>query len=774
MCNRALRVGMAGSYETPLVKPRGRPYSCHDADIPMHPIFPPGRDKPDRPLSRIRRGTRRNHRTEGVRLMRPILSRLPRRITRWSKLLGMSAAVGALSGLAAAALEWGLHTGSAHLIGRFTDLGEAGVMHVRWGLVVLPALGGLAAGLVLHLLCPEAQGHGTDLLIRAFHRRGGILPLRGPSVHAVGAVGVISCGGSAGPEGPIAALGAAIGSSLARRLGVTPRERRIMLVAGCGAGIGAIFQCPLGGALFASSVLYRESDFETDAMVPSFVASVVGYSAYMPFWGYGHHLLRDADRLVFTSPLELIPFLLLGPLCGLTCFIFRAALRTTEFVSRRVPLPPWMVPALGGLGTGLLACFLPQVMDGQYVFIQHAMDGTFRQGFGQHSWLGWAALFGLVAVAKCLATGFTIGSGAPGGVLGPSVFLGGALGALAGAVLTAWAPEAFTADPENLRRALIPVGMAGVLSASMRVPLASLVMVTEMTGSYGLIVPLMVVCITSYLIGRRWGLNDEQVPTSAESPAHAGDLLVHVLESATVEELMHRHWPDVVSPQTPLRELVRRLHPGSRPAVAVVEHGRVEGLISVEEIRSVLDTEGLGEALIAADMMNPAVPRVRPDETLYEALHTMQRSRQAVLPVVATGDGERFVGMILRSDIHRLLRRRIDEMSRHLLEEHAGLAAVEYEETIHQLAVGVAAGKTDRIQRLIVPLQVVGMSLREADFRRRFGVQVIAIEKPDGSIQCPPDVDAPLQTNQRLLAIVATGNESTQESTQNGSDSHYK
>lgn len=664
----------------------------------------------------------------------------------------LASLAGILAGLAAAGLEYGLHVGSTHLVGRFTDLGNAGVANFRIAILFLPALGGLVAGLAVWFLAPRLEGHGTDLLIRGFHYKGGKLGLRGPIANAVAAVSVISCGGSAGPEGPIAALGAAIGSNLGRFFSLTPRERRVMLVAGCGAGIGAIFQCPLGGALFAASVLYRESDYESDAVVPAFVASVVGYSAYMPFWGYGTHLLREADKLAFTHPLELLPFAVLGPLCGLTCGLFRFSLRSTERLASRFPRGRWIAPVVGGLATGAIACLVPQVMDGQYVFIQKAMDGSFAGGLDAHSWVVWALLFASVAIAKCLATGFTIGSGAPGGVLGPSVFIGGALGAFVGALMMTLSPEAFAADPENLRRALIPVGMAGVLSASMRVPLAAVVMAVEMTGGYGLIVPLMLVCVTSYVVGRRWGLNDQQVPTSAESPAHAGDLIVHMLEMHTVGELVRDNPNGVVQPGTTLNELAGRLQPGVQPTFVVVESDRIVGLISVPEIESGLDSSGAGSLVVAADMMTPHVPTLRRDDSLYSALSTMSRSKQSALPVVGD-DGKRFIGMIARSQIHKLVRHQLADMSKHLFEEHAGLAAIEHEDDVYHLAAQISPGSVARVQRLLVPIQAIGKSLREADFRRNFGVHVIAIEQPDGSVQCPPDVDAPLNVRCRLLAV---------------------
>ena len=684
------------------------------------------------------------------------LPRVPRGTAQRGRLLGLAASVGVLSGLAARLLEFGLHHGSEHFIGRYTHLGQANVLTFRWEMILLPAFGGLLSGLLVRWLCPGSTGHGTNVLVRAFHRHGGVLPLRAPSVKAAASIGVISCGGSAGPEGPIAALGAAIGSFLGRFLPLTPRERRTLLIAGCGAGVGAIFQCPLGGALFAAGILYRDPDIETDAFVPAFVASVVGYSVYMLFPGYGAHLLSNADALRFTTPLELIPCLLLGAVCGGLCIVFHTCLRVVErLVVPRVPLPSFAIPALGGLATGLLACLVPQVMDGQYRFVQNALDGQLLGGFASRSWWWWATLFAVVAVAKCVATAFTVGSGAAGGVLGPSVFIGGVAGAFVGALSAAVGADAFTADVENLRGALIPLGMAGVLSATMRAPLASLVMVTEMTGSFGLIVPAMLVCSSAYLVGRRWGLNDEQLQSSADSPAHAGDAIVHMLESWRVGDLVQPHWAETVTPDATLGEMVKLIRPGTRPVFAVVDRGRIVGLISVPDIERIMDEPGISNAVIAADMMTEDLRTVDEDDDVYHALTLMSRDNHIVAPVVSRDATRRFRGMLTRASVYEAVRRRVDEMRDHLLAEHTGLAGIEHEEKLDQLVLGVSTAKRENVQRLLVPLQAVGKSLRESNFRRDFGVQVIAVEQPDGTLQCPPDPDAPLRTSQRLVAIVS-------------------
>ncbi len=678
--------------------------------------------------------------------------KVPRPATQWARLLTLSAVAGVFAGLAAAALEAGLHYGSEHLIGQFVELGGEHLVGFRWPIVLLPAAGGLFSGLLLRWLAPNARGHGTDVLVDAFHHKGGNLELRGPSVKAVAAVGVIACGGSAGPEGPIAALGAAIGSSLARVFALTPRERRVLLIAGCGACIGAIFQCPMGGALFAAGILYADPDYETDAFVPAFVASVVSYSTYLPIWGRHFPLIGSAQKFIFKSPVELIPYAALGITCGLVCIVLYYSLHVVERIPfERLRIPRWFAPVLGGAATGLLACVLPPVMDGQYAFIRNAMAGEVEASVAGIGAWRLAALFGAVALGKCIATGFTVGSGASGGVLGPSVFIGGAAGAFVSTLAEAMFPGVM---PDTLKHALIPVGMVGVLSASMRAPLAAIVMVAEMTGGYGLIVPSMLVCVSSYLIGRRWGLNRAQVRTAADSPAHAGDAIVHMLETWRVRDLMQRDWPERASPGATLGEMVESITPGTRPVFAVVDRERIVGLVSLPDIQRIMDEPGVSEAIIAADIMTEELITVAPDEDVYSALTRMASGNHLVAPVVSRdGDGA-FLGMLNRRDIYAAVRERIEDMHHHLLLEHEGLAAIDREEGLHQLVMGVSAPKTGNIQRLIVPIQAVGRSLRESDFRRNFGVQVIAVEHADGRLECPPDPDTPLQTSHRLVAIV--------------------
>jgi len=662
----------------------------------------------------------------------------------------LSPLVGAIAGLAALALELGLEHATPLLVGRFADLGGPAIFDFRWGILLLPMAGGLLSGVVVHLVAHQQPGQGTDQMVRAFHRDDGVLPLPGPATKAAACVGVIAAGGSAGPEGPTAGLGAAIGAAFGQAFRLTPRDRRVLLVAGCAAGIGAIFYAPLGGALFGASVLYRRPEFEGRALVPAFIASAVGYATFQAFTGFGERLLTHADALRFASAWELPIWLALGLACGGAALVFSTLLRGVERgFARLSALPLWLRPGLGGLATGLLACALPQVMDGRYAMIRNALDGSLFAG-SHRDLAAWALLLLALVLAKSLATALTVGSGAAGGVLGPSLWIGGATGAFLGALLEAAAPNLLS---ESLRQALVPVGMAGVLAAAMRTPLAAVVMVMEMTGSYGLIVPLMVVTTAAYVVGSRSGLIDAQVTSSADSPAHAADAIVSVLERVQVGDILQGVWPAVAQRATPLSQLVASLPAGEPPTVAVLEDGRLVGVISFAELQHSIDADALGPVLIAEDLMTRHFPTLEPGQTLYEALSAFEHSQADAIPVVAGAADASFLGMLTRAAAREAVVTHLEELRDYALREHSGLATLDEQSRLAELLTGLPREDSGRVLRMPVPAELVGRSLRELDFRRRQGSIVLAIRTADRELLAPPDPARALAAGDQLVLL---------------------
>jgi chloride channel protein, CIC family len=679
----------------------------------------------------------------------PPLPSARRWLGRLGGTLALAVVAGVLAGLAALALSTALHLAGAALVGRFVDLGGPDVWSLRPEILLFPVLGGLASGVFVQGLLGIPPAHGTHQLVHAFHRRDGVMPLRGPAARAVACVGVIASGGSAGPEGPIAGLGAAIGSALGRAFELTPRARRTLLIAGCAAGVGAIFRCPLGGALFACSILYRRPELEGSALVAAFIASAVGYATFMSFTGFGGFLLEDADRFAFASALELPVYVALGVACGGAAILLAELVKRTERAFAGFSaVPAWLRPALGGLAAGMLACALPQVMDNQYRVVQNALDGSFFAG-AAWSPTTWVLLLAALVLGKTVATAFTVGSGAAGGVLGPSLWIGGAVGALLGAASEAVAPGGL---PPEVRSALIPVGMGGVLAAALRTPIAAIVMVMEMTGGYGLIVPLMIVCISAYLVGQRFGLIDDQVPSVADSPAHAGDTVLGLLERAHVHEAMRGVWSAVVERATPLAGVVAALPAGDAPLAIVVERGRAVGLIAVAELRDVLGTDEVPVAVIAEDVMATDFPSLAPDDSLYEALALLERSGSDALPVTDPRSGA-FLGVLTRAAVHDRVIGGLGGLREQLLREHAGLAAFEEQSQLVSLLSGLPAPEAGSVARIPVDGELVGRSLREVDYRRTRGGVVLAIQTADHGVISPPDPARPLHADDRLVVL---------------------
>ena len=176
------------------------------------------------------------------------------------------------------------------------------------GLLLIPMAGGLIAGWLCHRFAPEAKGHGTDAAIDAFHHRDGFIRSRVPPIKMLATAISLGTGGSGGREGPIAQVGAGFGSFLGRMLHLTPRQRRILLAAGMGAGVGCIFRAPLAGALFSAEVFYREAEFETDVVLPSFISCAIAYCMTCGFLGEFRPLFLLNGDLVFHDPKELLGY----------------------------------------------------------------------------------------------------------------------------------------------------------------------------------------------------------------------------------------------------------------------------------------------------------------------------------------------------------------------------------------------------------------------------------------------------------------------------------
>ena len=271
-----------------------------------------------------------------------------------------------------------------------------------WRLPVVLILGAIVSGVLVYLIAPEAEGHGTDSVIGAFHTGLGKIRKRVPLVKMISSSLTIGSGGSAGREGPIAQIGAGFGSYLGDILKVSNRERRILMLAGVAGGIGSIFRAPLGAALFAGEVLYREPDFEADSLMPALMSAITGYSIYASYAGWDTMFITPAAR--FEHPMELLAYAALGVICALAAIIYVRFFQSVRAAFEKLPVSPALRPAIGAALLGLLALAFPEILGMGYGYVQQAINGELA--------VTWMLAF---VAAKIVATTLTISSGGRAG-----------------------------------------------------------------------------------------------------------------------------------------------------------------------------------------------------------------------------------------------------------------------------------------------------------------------------------------------------------------------
>jgi CIC family chloride channel protein len=319
---------------------------------------------------------------------------------------------------------------------------------------------------------------------------------------------------------------------------------------------------------------------------------------------------------------------------------------------------------LGGLATGLvgvglyLAVGAPQVLDVL----------SFGYGSLQQALAGQVPLVALMVLAggKMLTTSLSIGSGGSGGVFGPSMVIGGSLGGIVG-LIAQWAAPDLVTQPG----AYVVVGMAGFFAAAANTPISTLVMVSEMTGNYRLLLPALWVCAIAYMVGRRWSLYRSQVPTPFQSPAHRRQYYVDLLEDTTVGDLLQPSSLDTIPETASLDDVITAFTRSTQEFFPVVDpQGRMTGLLSLRDVRKLLDLRNVGPAIIARDLATAPPPVLAPEDPATVALQRFVSLDVDELPVTRREAPHQVLGMLRRRDlVDAYNRRRLEGMKRRLTGE---------------------------------------------------------------------------------------------------------
>ncbi|QLL07780.1 chloride channel protein [Mycobacterium vicinigordonae] len=418
------------------------------------------------------------------------------------KWLLLGTTIGVISGLAAVVFYQALKYTGAFLLGYLADYdvptprGEGGshgsARFARaWAIPLVTTGGALLSALIVARFAPEATGHGTDEAIEAVHINPRAIRGRAVLVKMIASALTIGSGGSAGREGPTAQISAGFASLLTRRLNLSDDDGRVAVALGIGAGIGAIFAAPLGGAVLAGSIIYRD-DFDNRTLLPGFIASGTAYAVLGAFLGFDPLFGYIDAEYRFERAWPLLWFVVIGVVAAAVGYLYARAFHAAVALVRRLPGGPVVKPTVGGLLVGLLGLAVPQILGSGYGWAQLAADRSSLLAIPL-----WIIL--LLPVAKIVATCLSIGSGGSGGLFGPGIVIGAFLGA---AVWRIGELARLPGVPEQ-PGIFVVVGMMACFGSVARAPLAIMIMVAEMTGSFS-VVPgaILAVGIASLLISR--------------------------------------------------------------------------------------------------------------------------------------------------------------------------------------------------------------------------------------------------------------------------------
>ena len=418
------------------------------------------------------------------------------------KWLLLGTTIGIIAGLGAVVFYLALKYTGEFLLGYLADYqiptpvgegrsnGSAGFGR-PWAIPLVTTAGALLSALIVAKFAPEAKGHGTDEAIEAVHSDPRAIRARVVLVKLVASALTIGSGGSGGREGPTAQISAGFSSLLTRRLDLSDEDGRIAVALGIGAGIGAIFAAPLGGAVLAASITYRD-DFDYRSLLPGFITSGTAYAVLGSFLGFDPLFGYIDAEYRFEKAWPLLWFVIIGLVAAGIGYLYARIFHASVALTRRLPGGPVLKPAVGGLLVGLLGLLIPEILSSGYGWAQLAAD----RGALMHIPL-WIVL--VLPLAKIVATSLSIGTGGSGGLFGPGIVIGAFVGA---AIWRLGELTGLPGVPEG-PGIFVVVGMMACFGSVSRAPLAVMIMVAEMTGSFS-VVPgaIIAVGIAALLMSR--------------------------------------------------------------------------------------------------------------------------------------------------------------------------------------------------------------------------------------------------------------------------------
>ncbi|MCD6535251.1 MAG: chloride channel protein [Deltaproteobacteria bacterium] len=642
--------------------------------------------------------------------------------------------IGVLGGLGAVGIQY--------LIKVFTQLfwgtGNLDLEYLRqvpyYLKIAIPTGGAFLVGLIVYFFAPEAKGHGVPEVMEAIALRDGRIRPRVAVAKLFASSICIASGGSVGREGPVIQIGSSIGSTVGQFLKVNAQRTKVFVACGAAAGIAAAFNAPMAGALFSVEIIL--ADFGVAQFSPIVISSVMATVVSRHFLGNFPAFEVPAYHLV--SPIELIPYAILGLLSGLVALLFIQVLSFSEdFFDDHLKLPGVVKTVIGGFLLGCFGLLVPGVYGVGYNSMNMALLGQ----------LSWVLMLGLV-FAKIIATSLSLGSGGSGGIFAPSLFIGTMTGGFFGSLVHMVMPSMSASSG-----AYAMVGMGAVVAAATHAPITAILIIFEMTNDYKIILPLMISTIIATLLAIK--LKKESIYT-IKLVGRGVDLFrgreLNVLRSLKVADFCDDK-PKTIAPGLGFRKLLELVVNYPNASYYLVnEQKKFFGVVSLQEVRqAILEQDDLSDLLVAADLATTGVPSVTMNGDLDQVMKLFGHTDHRELPILDPDSGE-LVGAILQREVTEAYNREIVKRSLGA-EISSSVQVLDKVEEIDLLDGYVMA-------EVQAPVTFVGQSLRSLDVRSRLGLQVMMFkrrEQKEGEVQqfrqLIPGPDEIVQDGDRLVVL---------------------
>ena len=570
--------------------------------------------------------------------------------------------------------------------------------------VFLPAAGGLVGGLLLVWLVKEKGPSGISQMIEAVSLARRPVRVRPAVGRVVSSIAVISTGGSEGREGPIIQIGAALASSLSRRLKVSPERVRILTACGMAAGVAGAYNTPIAATLFVLEVVV--GSFAMRLFGPAVVSAVT--STVVVRLVLGDEPVYQVAPFHLESIVEFLPFAAIGLLSGPSSALFARSLRQARKLFDRIDLARPLTMALGGAIVGAIGIFLPEVWGNGFEATNRILRGNPT-----------LVLLVLLFAGKIVATCATIGSGGVGGVFTPTLLVGAALGGAVARVCQLTVPGL-----EAPIGGYALLGMGGLLAGLTRAPLLAIIMVFELTQNTEVLLPMMVVSVIAAFSAKIF----EKDSIYISSLRSAGIVWESTPEATGISTLkvsdIMRNDVKLIPRSTPLRDIINMfLRTRNLYLYVGDEEGRLLGVVDLHDIKDMFPERELGGIVIAEDLVTE-IPYVTPAESLTSVNEKLWFRDLGHLPVVDAPETNRFLGIVTRRDLLGAIDREVLQRSRlvarvRTFSEQEGEGEMDYFELPEK----------HRMIELDTPAGLAGRTVAESGIRTRFGVSVLAVKR---------------------------------------------